>query len=343
MGGAGNPSANSLLGTGTNLSMQSLGYDTVNGGGIYHGGHTSAADGGFKNILNASAFSASATTMPCVLMLCDMLAYYPITTVTAATSQALINSIASTSITSSGGLLVTYGATWDMPSYTKVQVSTAGTLPTGLVAATDYWTTRISATTCKLSTTYENAENGIFVAFTEAGTGAMTLTARLPRYSDGKGVQAFVVPSTTMGAATPTMTLTYTNKDGVAGKTTPTAPSLPIGTTACPISQVAHSGTGTGKFGPFMPLASGDGGVRLPTAFQLSTSYLSGVLNLVMAKPLLSLPLTTLGVASERDCINQVASLPRVYDGACLCWMIYNGAATPVNSPFYGHIDLGWS
>lgn len=342
LGGAGNPSANTLLGTGTALSHQVLGYDSANSGGIYHGGHADkVADGGYKNILNVSAFSASSTTMPCILMLVDFLAYYPLGFASGA--QTLINSVASTSITSSSGLLVTYGATWDIATYTKVQLTTAGTLPTGLALATDYWVVRQSATTCKLATTYENAESSIFVAYTDAGSGAMTMTARLPRYSDGKGVQAFYVPSTVMGAATPTMTLTYTNKDGVGGKTTPSSPALPTGTTACPVSQVAHSGTGAGKYGPFVPLASGDGGIRLPTVNTLSVSYVSGQLNLVLCKPILTLPLTTLGVAAERDCLNQVASLPRVYDGACLGWMIYNGAATPANSPFYGHIDLAYS
>jgi hypothetical protein len=52
--------------------------------------------------------------------------------------------------------------------------------------------------------------------------------------------------------------------------------------------------------------------------------------------------MTTIGVAAERDLVNQLPSLPRVFDGACLNWLIYNGAATPVNSAFYGHVDMAW-
>jgi len=53
--------------------------------------------------------------------------------------------------------------------------------------------------------------------------------------------------------------------------------------------------------------------------------------------------MTTVGVAAARDLVNQLPSLPKVYDGACLVWLIYAGAAIPNNSAFYGHIDLGWS
>jgi hypothetical protein len=74
----------------------------------------------------------------------------------------------------------------------------------------------------------------------------------------------------------------------------------------------------------------------------LSASYVSGAWACVFARPLLTLPMTTIGVASERDLINQLPSLPRVYDGACLSWLIYAGANTPVSSAFYGHLDFAY-
>ncbi|MGK3945659.1 hypothetical protein ABK046_45860, partial [Streptomyces caeruleatus] len=64
--------------------------------------------------------------------------------------------------------------------------------------------------------------------------------------------------------------------------------------------------------------------------------------NVVLCRPLLTLPMTTIGVAAERDLVNQLPSMPRVYDGACLTWLMLAGAATPVASAFYGHIDMGW-
>ena len=72
----GNPTAGVLTG-GTNLSFQSLTDQSV--GGILHGGSVSPDT---KHILNASAFSAAATTMPAIFMLVDMLGFYPRTTLT---------------------------------------------------------------------------------------------------------------------------------------------------------------------------------------------------------------------------------------------------------------------
>jgi hypothetical protein len=118
---------------------------------------------------------------------------------------------------------------------------------------------------------------------------------------------------------------------------------LPQGKSAASNTLVLYSGTGAGKFGPFVPLQAGDAGVRLIQTIQHSVSYLSGQYTVAYCRPLLTLPMTTVGVAAERDLVNQLPSMPRVYDGACLVWMLYSGALTPANSTFYGHIDFGWS
>ena len=109
------------------------------------------------------------------------------------------------------------------------------------------------------------------------------------------------------------------------------------------MGQVAYSGTGAGKYGPFMPLAAGDAGILVPASVNFSATMTSGVMNLVLCRPIgLPLPLTTLGVAGERDLVNQLFSMPRVFNGACLSLMMYAGAATPVNSSFFGHLGFGW-
>ncbi len=130
MRGGGNPAADTILGTGTNLAFQALSDTVATASGIPHGGNV----GGHKVLLSAAAQTAAATTAPCVLMLVDMLGFYPITTVTTTGAQTLNN------------------------------------------------------------------------------------TVTLPRYTDGAGVQAFLTPSTVMGAATPNITLNYTNSAGTAGK-----------------------------------------------------------------------------------------------------------------------------
>lgn len=256
----GNPTASSIFGTGTNLAFQQLLDTTATAAGILHGGDVTS----FKTLVNGSAFSAAATTMPAVFMLVDMLGFYNITSVTTTGAQTMNNTV---------------------------------TLP--------------------------NRDR--------TGTG------------NGVGVQAIIVPSTVMGAATPTITLTYTNAAGTGSRTTPSSPALPTGNSAAAVTNIIYSGTGVGKYGPFIPLAAGDTGIRSVQSINLSVSYVSGVLNLILCRPLAYFPMTTVGVACERDFLNQIPSLPRIYNGACLAWLMYAGAATPINSAFYGHLDFAWS
>lgn len=63
----------------------------------------------------------------------------------------------------------------DIPTGTKVVVSTTDTLPTGLSIDTDYWCIRQNDTTIKLATTYLRAWQGTVVSIT-SGTGAGTHT-----------------------------------------------------------------------------------------------------------------------------------------------------------------------
>jgi hypothetical protein len=175
-------------------------------------------------------------------------------------------------------------------------------------------------------------------------TGAQTLLGAqtLPRYADGKGVQAYLVPSVVMGAGTPTVQLSYTNTASVAARLTPASPSLPVINSTSPVGAVPYSGTGVGKYGPFIPLAPGDQGILSVQSVNFSATMTSGCMNLVLCRPLATMPITTVGVASERDFLNQLPSLPRIFDGANLQWLMYAGAATPVNSAFYGSLDFGW-
>jgi len=92
-----------------------------------------------------------------------------------------------------------------------------------------------------------------------------------------------------------------------------------------------------------MPLQSGDAGIAEINTIQNSTSYVSGTYCVALVKEIARLPITTLGVAAERDLVNQLPSLPRIYDGACLTWLMYSGAATPINSAIAGHLDVVWS
>jgi len=58
----------------------------------------------------------------------------------------------------------------------RVRVSSAGTLPAPLTAATNYYAIRVSATTIRLATTVANAFSNTFIDITTAGTGIHTIT-----------------------------------------------------------------------------------------------------------------------------------------------------------------------
>jgi hypothetical protein len=339
--GAGNPAADTIFNAGTNLTFQPVSDTTTGAASILHGGNVSPD---YKSLINASGYSAAATTMPAVLMLVDLVGFYRVTTTTTITSQAMTNTLAAFStFTADASTDICTHTNINLFPYTRVRLTTTTTLPAGLSLATDYYIIKVTDLTVKFATSYANAVAGTAVNITDAGTGTQTINTLLPRYTSGAGLQAFMWANnaTPLGAGVPNLSLaSYTNSIQTTGKATPVV--LPVGKTAANNGLVLYSGTGVGKYGPFMPLAAGDAGVAQVDNVQLSATYTSGEFSLGLCKPLLTLPMTTLGVAAERDLINQVPSLPRVYDGAALYWMIYSGAATPVNSAFYGHLDFAW-
>lgn len=129
--------------------------------------------------------------------------------------------------------------------------------------------------------------------------------------------------------------------EGALGAT-PTV--LPVGKTAASNSHILYTGaTGAGKYNFAVPRASGDSGIAEINTIQNSTSYVSGTYCVALYKELARFPITTLGVAAERDFLNQLPSLPRIYDGAALYCLVGSGAATPANSAFSGHLEFIWN
>lgn len=339
--GNGNPGPDTIFNTGTNLTFQPV-SDTLTGAScIQHGGNVSPD---YKRIVNASSFSAAATTMPSVAMLIDLVGFYRVTTSTTITSQALTNTLASFStFTADDTTDICTHSNINLLPYTRCQLTTTTTLPAGLSLATDYYVIKVTDLTCKFATSYANAVAGTAVNITSTGTGTHTINTLYPRYTSGAGLQAFMWANnaTPMGAGTPNLSLpSYTNSAQSTGRATPVV--LPVGKTAAANSLILYSGTGVGKYGPFMPLQSGDSGIAKVDNVQLSSTYTSGEFSIGICKPLLTLPMTTIGVAAERDLMNQIPSLPRVYDGAALYWLLYSGANTPTNSAFYGHLDFAY-
>lgn len=164
------------------------------------------------------------------------------------------------------------------------------------------------------------------------GTATTLSTGALPRYANGDGVQVMVSTQTALGAATPTLTLTYTDAAGNTGNVATGVTSL---ANSAPIGQL------WGTQGPWLPLAAGDTGVRAVTSYTLATGT-TGTVAFVYVKPLAFLPLPVVNVASERDMLYQIGSLPQVQDGACLGFVLHAGGALAASSAFQGYVDVAW-
>jgi len=346
--GNGNPGPDAIFDAGSNLTFQAVKDTTTSASSIPHGGNVQPTYN--KYLLSGSAVSAAATAQPSVVTLIDVVGFYRVTSVTTTTAQATTNTLGqSDTFTADAGTDVcTWTSTANIPSNvltgTRVRLTTTTTLPGGLATATDYYVIKVSDTTFKLATTYANAVAGTQINITDAGTGTHTVTWLLPRYTNGAGLNAimFNPAATAMGAATPNLSLGYTNSSQVASRATPTV--LPVGKTAASNSHILYTGaTGAGKYNFAVPRQSGDSGIAEINTIQNSTSYVSGTYCVALYKELARFPITTLGVAAERDFLNQLPSLPRIYDGAAIYGLLGSGAATPANSAFSGHLDFIWN
>jgi len=346
--GNGNPWADALFDTGANLTFQGVTDTTTSAASIPHGGDVQPTY--YKSLVNMSAFTSAATTAPCVAVLVDLVGFYRKTSVTTLTAEATTNTLGfgDTFTADAGTDIITMTSTTNRPSNilvgTRVRLTTTTTLPAGLALATDYYVIKVTDSTFKLATTYANAIAWTAINITDAGTGTHTMSRLLPRYTNGAGVQAifFNPAATALGAATPNLSLWYTNSAQTASRATPTV--LPVGKTAASNSLILYSGaSGAWKFNYQVPLQSGDAGIAQIDTIQNSTSYVSGTYSVALVKELARVPITTLWVAAERDLVNQLPSLPRIYDGAALYWLIGSSTTTPANATFSGHILTSWN
>lgn len=167
----------------------------------------------------------------------------------------------------------------------------------------------------------------------------------LTRYTNGAGLRSWVTIQTTSGATAHNLDngagtgTEYVDQDG----NTSVHPGTISFTASAIVPHISHSGTAANNFGPFLPLAAGDYGVRSYNYFKLSAASGSGTAALCIGKPLATIPLTTVSVMTERDLMNQLPSLPQVQDGACIVPLLYAGGAVAAATNFYGAVETGWS
>lgn len=131
--------------------------------------------------------------------------------------------------------------------------------------------------------------------------------------TNGDGVLLAVEISATMGAATPTISISYTNSSGTSGRT-----STNIAATLS--AQASNKVTE-------MSLQAGDTGVRSVQSVTLSTSWISGTMNIVAYRPLAMFQLPITGNTPAIDVVT--GGFPMLYSGS-VPYLSYRCGSAPV-------------
>jgi len=148
---------------------------------------------------------------------------------------------------------------------------------------------------------------------------AQTITGVPTRYATttSKGNFCFLEVTTVLTATVFNITLQYTDQDGNAAEN---APSL-AGIVSSAVTRIPHAPR-------FIPLNSGDTGLRTVTQVTFSAAAASGVSNLVMGHPLAFLPCPIANSMVVLDGINSAFNLVEILTDACLALIEMKGVAT---------------
>ena len=145
-------------------------------------------------------------------------------------------------------------------------------------------------------------------------------TAALTRYTSGEGVMLAARIDTQVGTTATTLTCSYTNSAGTAGRVSP---------------LTTFGGTGFREAGRhiLMPLAEGDTGVRSVENYTLTGSTTTvGAYGFTLFKPLAMFAWSDANPSEGRNLLTGGMSLPaEILDGACLFWMYMS-----INTNFAG-------
>lgn len=180
----------------------------------------------------------------------------------------------------------------------------------------------------------------MFYPFIDEGTTdaqTMTNVATLPRYTDGKGVQVMAI-QTNAGTGGQQFFFTYTNSEGVAGRTS----QIVTMNTSTVVGNVIGSNTAIqNASNPFIGLQSGDDGVRYIEQVQM-LGVDTGLFALVLVKPLAQHCFREVTVPYEKDFLVPTTDLVRIYDDAFLgmiCLPLGSLAATVLR----GDLKVIWT
>lgn len=181
-----------------------------------------------------------------------------------------------------------------------------------------------------------------FVDTDDTSEQIMINNATLPRYTDGDGVQCFIVVQAPMTGANfnGLCTVNYTNSANVSGRTTTFAllGSPTIGSLVnAGNDSIAASVT---QASPFIPLQGNDAGIRSIQSITLDTS-LGGLCSFVLCYPIANIPLLTNLTQTEKTFFSRTGRAPQIYDGSFLHFLI-NNTTTTVPITFRSSLTFVW-
>lgn len=159
------------------------------------------------------------------------------------------------------------------------------------------------------------------VAKTMNSTGTEAVTGTFSRYQSGTSTAADYIggnfcfpsnPTTVLAATAHNWTVCqYTDQDSNTGNSFPSA----TGVSACVVGGIDLA-AGSGSW--FMPLASGDVGVKALTQMQCSAAVATGTIDFVVAHPIAFIPCPVANHVCVADALYTAMQLQNVYDNACI-------------------------
>jgi len=154
----------------------------------------------------------------------------------------------------------------------------------------------------------------------------------IPRYTTGAGVQAAIFCQTAYGAASPALTLTYTDQAGNTGNLSPAALTAPA--TSIPISTAHLRGT-VGSLE--MPFIAGDTGCRKIESYTLASGT-TGTAVFVLYRPLVEIPVGAINTATLMNLVQELPAMETVVDDACLGFIFSAGGSMVTTASVLGSI-----
>lgn len=159
------------------------------------------------------------------------------------------------------------------------------------------------------------------------------------RMTSAAGVQASILTTTATTAGNGQITLSYLDEAGNAG----TAGSLYAPSTTTPTGCFWGAATAAVTLGPpGAALAAGDLGVQRVSSYTINTGATTGVGAIILHRPICEIPIVAANTPGERSFLNDILTLPRVYDDSCLALMVQIGGALTTAQTLGGNMTMAW-